>query len=798
MKTAHVIFLFSLLLLAGCSYSAPDPVEVKLSSYKVDYLADVKPILDKRCVVCHSCYNSPCQAKFSSFDGVDRGGSKEKVYLAERLFAQKPTRLFVDAKTTQEWRNKKFFSLTLNPRDAENDETLEGLHYEESIMGHMLYDKKKNPKTVGNYAPETDDLICPETLDEVGEYQMKHPNHGMPYGFPSLDESEYNIIMQWLAQGAKGPSAKEQKALETPTSISQKAIDSWEEFLNQDDAKHKMTARYLYEHYFIAQINFDPSKREFYNLVRSTTPPGEKIDVIATRRPYDDPKVDKFYYRFKKIYSTIVHKTHILVEFNENELQRVNELFIDTPWLEEPHLMSYEKKVSANPFVTFAQIPPAVRYDFLLDHSEYIIRTFIRGPVCKGQIALNVIHDHFWVMFQDPKFDVGVNEPLFLQEQSGNLAMPIEAGSDERIYRVFSDAYRDKYETYYRKKMQKLIDRSSEHPLGLDSIWKGRDASSSPVLTVYRHFDSASVHKGVLGGLPRTMWVIDYAHFERIYYALVAGFDVFGNVSHQTNIRRYMDFLRIEGELNFIFHMPFNKRYEMFESWYIGDGVINDLKISKYQSEQITTAKQLKTDRPKQEFIERLVDTHFLKETDIHFDEINYYRRGAKIPSLPTKYSSEKDIERGMRALNTPGSGFIKHISENGLNIIHIRVIFNDGSDMLGTLVVNRWHDNVNSLFGEEGRLHSDKDTLDIFQGNVGSYPNVFTVVHEDDVPDFFDLLVNYDNSPKYIAKIRKYGISRGDENFWQHYDWFQKRFNEDEPLTSGLYDLNRYYKTAW
>lgn len=86
----------------------------------------------------------------------------------------------------------------------------------------------------------------------------------------------------------------------------------------------------------------------------------------------------------------------------------------------------------------------------------------------------------------------------------------------------------------------------------MNSVWKGEQSEDAPLLTVYRHFDSASVHKGVLGGLPRTMWLIDYPHLERIYYALVAGFDVFGNVSHQTNVRRYMDYLRMEGEINFI------------------------------------------------------------------------------------------------------------------------------------------------------------------------------------------------------------------------------------------------------
>ena len=35
----------------------------------------------------------------------------------------------------------------------------------------------------------------------------------------------------------------------------------------------------------------------------------------------------------------------------------------------------------------------------------------------------------------------------------------------------------------------------------------------------------AAVHRGALGGLPRTLWLIDYSQFERIYYALVAGFE---------------------------------------------------------------------------------------------------------------------------------------------------------------------------------------------------------------------------------------------------------------------------------
>ena len=50
--------------------------------------------------------------------------------------------------------------------------------------------------------------------------------------------------------------------------------------------------------------------------------------------------------------------------------------------------------------------------------------------------------------------------------------------------------------------------------------------------------------------------VIDYPLFERIFYLLVAGYDVYGNVGHQLNSRLYMDFMRMEGEFNFLVFLP--------------------------------------------------------------------------------------------------------------------------------------------------------------------------------------------------------------------------------------------------
>lgn len=51
---------------------------------------------------------------------------------------------------------------------------------------------------------------------------------------------------------------------------------------------------------------------------------------------------------------------------------------------------------------------------------------FIKGPVCRGQLALNVINDRFWVFFLDPeKADLPEVNELY-RSQVDNLKLPAE------------------------------------------------------------------------------------------------------------------------------------------------------------------------------------------------------------------------------------------------------------------------------------------------------------------------------------------------------------------------------------
>jgi hypothetical protein len=57
-------------------------------------------------VVCHACYDAPCQLKLGSSEGIDRGANPDEVYDALRLRQADPTRLFEDAQTTAAWRDE--------------------------------------------------------------------------------------------------------------------------------------------------------------------------------------------------------------------------------------------------------------------------------------------------------------------------------------------------------------------------------------------------------------------------------------------------------------------------------------------------------------------------------------------------------------------------------------------------------------------------------------------------------------------------------------------------------------------
>ena len=86
---------------------APVPAS-PLSPQQTALWSQAREVFETRCVVCHGCYDAPCQLKLGTFDGIERGATTDKVYDGARLVAATPTRLDVDAHDAEGWRKKGF------------------------------------------------------------------------------------------------------------------------------------------------------------------------------------------------------------------------------------------------------------------------------------------------------------------------------------------------------------------------------------------------------------------------------------------------------------------------------------------------------------------------------------------------------------------------------------------------------------------------------------------------------------------------------------------------------------------
>ncbi|NOX43398.1 MAG: hypothetical protein GXP19_06660, partial [Gammaproteobacteria bacterium] len=583
---------------------------------KLSFNHDVLPILEKRCIACHSCYDAACQLKLTSAQGVLRGSNKNKVYDSLRITAAEPTRLFVDAMTTAQWRDKNFSAVLYEKIASEANNPVKNL--ERSVLYQMLRLKQLNPQARTGVLSDKFDLSldreqsCP-TLNEFEDYAHKHPKAGMPYAMPNMSQQEYKTLVHWVAQGS--PVEKD-----VPPSVpAKKQIEKWEEFFNgklnnfETSKKEKLVSRYLFEHLFHAHLHFEKTDdREFYRLVRSSTPPGEAMKIIATRRPYG--KSDgEVYYRIVRHQGSVVAKQHMVYEMNAQRMKRFKELFYEVNY-PVTVLPSYAPEVASNPVKAFADIPVKSRHKFLLDESRFFIEGFIKGPVCRGQVALNVIEDHFWVVFFDPNVPMTLNNDEFLKRNADRLASPSEKEDTLNLFSINSH-YKSLIREYALESEQEslafqVVDLSD----ALKSVWSGNSPSKNTpainknaALTVFRHLDSASVSHGLLGDYPDTAWLLNYPTLERLHYLLVAGFDVYGNIGHQLNTRLYMDFLRNEGEDPFLAFLPAEARKKIRASWYQGIRSSNQDDAGDVQWINKEYVNGYKTNKPQQELYRGII-----------------------------------------------------------------------------------------------------------------------------------------------------------------------------------------------
>ena len=74
-----------------------------------------------------------------------------------------------------------------------------------------------------------------------------------------------------------------------------------------------------------------------------------------------------------------------------------------------------------------------------------------------------------------------------------------------------------------------------------------------------------------------------------------------------------------------------------------------------------------------------------------------------------------------------------------------------------------------------------------------GAYPDFFYVVDLDDIEQFVGEYNAIENRQQYEVFVARYGLRRTSEDFWMHADWFNQQYVREQPVLSGIFDLNRY-----
>lgn len=776
-RTAALLLITA--LLAACAsivgpeldalYGKPDPTRFDHPSAPPpgeSYAQTIQPLLNQRCVVCHACYDAPCQLKATSWDGLARGASKTPVYDATRLLAADPTRLYVDAQKPSEWRERGFFPVFNERTPApEAERTL-------SLLQRMLELKQQHPWPADTQQQATlnlahdQALMCP-TIAEMEGYARAKPLGGMPYGLPGLAPQEQQQLSRWIAQGApyEGPAP-------LPAGVLREAA-RWEQFFNGASLKEQLFARYAYEHLFLAHLYFeDDAQRHYFKLVRSSTPPGQPTQIIATARPVDAPGVARVYYRLEPEREVIVAKTHMPYRLDAARMARWRALFL-TPDYPVTQLPAYSADTAANPFATFAALPVGARYRFMLDEAEFTIMGFIKGPVCRGQIALNVIEDQFWVSFlaPSPAYDEGIDK--LLQQAGGSAALPTGRSNSDALFTWLEYGRK---ESAYRRARSAHINAAMKgrEALDLDLIWNGDGHNDNAGLTVFRHFDSATVVKGFVGAPPKTAWVIDYPLLERIHYLLVANYDVYGNVGHQLNSRLYMDYLRMEGEFNFIALLPQASRIPTRDLWYRGVGQRGREQV--YGGPDTTLS----------------VDSDVVYQSTEPRLELLRQLKSRLAPVLSTRYEWTEHVPATLRAPLQALAGVqgtaLRWMPELALLVVEMP----DGTARNFSLLRNTAHASVSHLLGEQLELLPEENTLSLAPGVLGSYPNAFYRAKAAELPALAAALAQLRSEADYAAFTRRWAVRRDDPGFWSFSDALAQRYAREQALEAGVLDYNR------
>jgi hypothetical protein len=257
----------------------------------------------------------------------------------------------------------------------------------------------------------------------------------------------------------------------------------------------------------------------------------------------------------------------------------------------------------------------------------------------------------------------------------------------------------------------------------------------------------------------------------------VAGFDVYGSLGHQLNTRLYMDFLRMEGETNFLALLPIKTRIALRNYWYRGAG--DDVKNYLYGKDfnfDVETGITYHSDDPHQQ------------QHELYSMLSNYIGNDAA-----TTFSLNNVVDPTLNHLLTQ----LQNVHGEALSVFPQNSILKvegvTGAYRYFTLLNNSGFSNISSFLDESKYRRPKEDYLTVVPGIIGAYPNAFFDVPVNALSDFTDQLTNLKTDNDYTALANTFAVRRTNPDFWAFSDTLQKYYIQNQPIAGGVLDYNRF-----
>jgi hypothetical protein len=267
--------------------------------------------------------------------------------------------------------------------------------------------------------------------------------------------------------------------------------------------------------------------------------------------------------------------------------------------------------------------------------------------------------------------------------------------------------------------------------------------------------------------------VIDYPMLERIHYLLVAGFDVFGNVGHQVSTRAYMDFLRMEGEHNYLLLLPLKHRAALVRVWY------RDLDREAQRAVEFSlamfteeTSVRYRTATPEREL-------HHLLEARVA--AVNHPRYAL------SKVDNSELREAMQRLADSP-----PHAATLWPELSFVSVALDGGARQHFTVLRDSAHTNLSELLHEAERRVATEDRLTVVRGFIGAYPSALYRVRAQSLSLFVNAATSMNSEQAARQLHRHFGVRRVTPDFWSHSDMLTASYRKLMPGEAGLFDYGR------